>query len=110
MNEKETQNQILEYLKLKGIMHWRQNSGAMMVDAKGGGSRFISFGFKGISDILGCMPDGKFFAIEVKSEKGRLTDSQKTFLANVEKNNGVALVARSLDDVIDAFDSIVCYN
>ena len=46
------------------------------------------------------MPDGRFPAIEVKSEKGKLTVYQEVFLETVKENGGIAIVARSLFDVI----------
>lgn len=58
---------------------------------------------KGISDILGLFSDGVFLAIEVKSKKGRLTPDQKSFLEDVKKHGGVAIVARSVEDVVSAF-------
>lgn len=53
---------------------------------------------RGVSDILG-MYKGKFFAIEVKAPKGRTSDEQATFLANIHKEGGIAFVARSIEDV-----------
>jgi hypothetical protein len=52
-----------------------------------------------VSDILGCLPDGRFLAIEVKSDNGHATDEQAAFIADVIRHGGVAFVARSMDDV-----------
>jgi hypothetical protein len=30
----------------------------------------MSLGLKGSADILGCLPDGRFLAVEVKAERG----------------------------------------
>ncbi|HEY8272144.1 MAG TPA: VRR-NUC domain-containing protein [Pseudobdellovibrionaceae bacterium] len=49
----------------------------------------------GVSDVLGIAPGGRFIAIEVKSEKGRLTDEQRKFIRMVQDNGGIAFVARS---------------
>ena len=41
---------------------------------------------------------GQFFALEIKDVKGRMSPAQEKFLAAVERANGVAGVARSVDD------------
>lgn len=94
-SEKELQNEILHYLHSSDIFAWRQNTGAFRAD-----KRFIRMGFPGISDIIGILPDGRFLAIEVKSPKGKLTEYQKVFLSEIKANGGVAIIARSLHDVI----------
>lgn len=53
---------------------------------------------KGVADILGIY-QGKPLAIEVKSKKGRLSEFQKTFLIRFHAQGGIAIVARSVDDV-----------
>lgn len=54
---------------------------------------------QGASDIVGCFPDGRFIAVECKSKKGRLTNSQKRFLEEVRTKGGIALVVRSVDEL-----------
>ncbi len=95
MNEKELQNEILHYLQKAGIFAWRQNTGAFKID-----SRYIRVGFSGMADIIGILPDGRFLAIEVKGPKGKLTEYQKMFLREIQANKGVAIIARSIVDVI----------
>lgn len=74
----------------------RFNSGTMKI-----GGRFIKFNsVKGFSDLAGQLKDGRFFAIECKHPvTGKLSDDQKKFLATVESNNGIAIVASSADVV-----------
>lgn len=93
-----TLNAILDYLRLRHIFAWRNNTGAAKV-GEGGNSRFIRYGLKGSSDILGCLDDGRILAIEVKAPKGRVTQEQTDFLASIKKRGGVAFVARSVEDV-----------
>lgn len=54
----------------------------------------------GVSDII-AIYNGKPVAIEVKSNKGKLTDHQKEFLQDFRLNGGIAMVARSPEDVED---------
>jgi hypothetical protein len=43
----------------------------------------------------------RFFAIEVKREKGgRISDEQRLWIANVNKHRGAAAVARSADAAV----------
>lgn len=101
-SEKSIQKQCLDWLTLKGIFHYRNNTGAVAAQYKGK-QRFIRFGHPGISDIIGIAPDGRFLAIEVKRADGKLTEAQEVFLEQVEKSGGIALVVRSLEDLIKAF-------
>ena len=52
----------------------------------------------GVSDLIGCI-DGKFIAIEVKTNVGRVTEMQRRFIDSVLKAGGVAGVCRSVEDV-----------
>ena len=54
---------------------------------------------RGVSDIIGCY-NGRFFACEIKVGKGQLSDSQKRFLQRVQNAGGIAIVARSCEDVV----------
>ena len=93
--ENEIQKAILEYLKIKKIFCWRNNTGAFTK-----GDHFYRFGYKGSSDILGILPGGRFLAIEVKARSGKLREEQKEFIDAINQNGGLAFVARSVDDVI----------
>lgn len=90
--------QCLDYLHLKGIYCWRNNTGACKA-----GSRFIRYGYKGSSDILGILPNGKFLAVECKRGKGGvISPEQHEFLSKIQSNGGFAIVAKSVDDLISA--------
>jgi len=87
----------LEYLRIYGAFVWRNNSGALRDKRE----RPVFFGKPGSSDILGLLPGGRFICVECKSKKGKLSEKQKDFLAEVERLGGLAVVARSVDDVIN---------
>ncbi len=97
-NEAALVKAVLGYLKLRGIFAWRCNSG--MLRGAGGGP--VRFGIPGMSDVLGILPGGKFLAIECKVGKNKPTKAQQAFLELVKGYGGVAFVAYSLDDVIEA--------
>lgn len=97
-SEKDIQDSILEYLAVKGAMAWRNNTGVGKFKNKNGGERFVRFNVKGASDIF-AIKNGHFYAIEVKKPGGVVSDDQVTFLGNVRRAGGTALVAYSLQDV-----------
>lgn len=97
-SEKDIQDSILEYLAVRGAMAWRNNTGAGTFRNKTGKERFVRFSVKGASDIF-AIKDGHFYAIEVKKPDGVVSDDQVTFLGNVRRAGGTALVAYSLQDV-----------
>jgi hypothetical protein len=80
----------------------RMNSGAGKVLRKGGVSQFMRWGFPGCPDVLGQLRDGRVLACEVKRPSGSTSREQEAFLDCVRKNGGVAVVARSVDDVLEA--------
>lgn len=98
--EKRIQNEILGFLKFAGVFAW-QNDSVGIYDPKI--QRFRKnksrFHLKGVSDILGVI-GGRFLAIEVKTEAGRLTPEQRAFLVNINTEGGIAFVARSLEQCI----------
>jgi VRR-NUC domain len=84
------------------------NSGAVKIPVPGGKDRFVRYGFPGCSDVVGLLKDGRLLCVEVKSLTGRATPEQEAFLALVAANGGVAVLARSVDDVVAAIDK--AYN
>lgn len=52
----------------------------------------------GVSDLIICLPNGRFGAIELKAPKGKVTDEQSKFLAAVELAGGYSNVCRSFED------------
>lgn len=99
--EAETQRAILQYLRMRGYICWRNNSGVFRPENPNGTHRFVRFGAVGTSDIIGLTKDGRFFAIEVKRKGAKPTVEQFSFLQNVRESNGIAILAYSLDDVIE---------
>ena len=99
MKEKQIENEILNFLRILGVYCWKNQSVGIYdpvkkVYRRNGNHNHI----RGTSDILGII-NGRFLAIEVKSEIGKLSPEQRVFLAQISNNGGVAFVARSLRDV-----------
>ena len=78
-------------------MAWNNPSGAVKI-----ADRWLHFGKKGSADILGCLPGGRFLAVECKVPDGRLSPEQKQFLADVRGLGGLALVVRGWHELDQA--------
>lgn len=98
---------ILAYLRRDRRVAWveRFNVGAARVAQADGRERFVRFAFRGCSDLLGQLTDGRLLAIEVKTRVGRVRPEQEAFIARVRDGQGVGLIARSVDDVVAAINA-----
>ena len=107
VTEGEIQNQILDWLNLKQIFNWRQNTmGVYCGKDNQGNARFRKAPTTGVSDILGVLPNGRFLAIECKRPGGKTTPEQLEFIDSVNSNGGLAFVADSLDVVMERLDDL----
>lgn len=99
-SEADIQRQCLQVLRMYGAVPIRVNSGAVAVAAAGGHKRrFVRMNSApGCSDIIACFL-GAFIAVEVKRPGGKLTESQRQFLAEVTAAGGVACVITSAADL-----------
>jgi hypothetical protein len=101
MMESDIQKQILDYLALKRIFHYRNNSGGFVDSQK----HFYRFGALGSPDIV---INGQYVGIEVKAVKGKQSDHQKEFQRNLERAGGKYVLAFSLENVIESFREKQC--
>ena len=119
ITEKHIENQILTYLANKKIFCWKNQSVGLFDPNKKVFRRSNNVHhIKGVSDILGILPDGRFLAIEVKKpyvsrktlqikyrtqeELSKLaSEDQISFINSVSSRNGVAFYADSLEVLKD---------
>ena len=115
MSESELQREIMLAVTAEGCRLFRHNvAQGWMGDAEvthhGGGisvyiphARPLHAGLiVGGSDLIGWNRRGLFTAVETKSKRGRLTIEQLRFLDNVRAAGGIGVLARSVDEVLDA--------
>jgi hypothetical protein len=96
----------LEYLRLRGVMCWRQNSGAVTGKHRGK-RRFVRFNTaRGCSDVLGILPGGRFLAVEAKLPGRKVTADQQGFLDAVRAAGGLALVVTDVAELVAALDAL----
>lgn len=84
---------IDRYLKSIGALNLRTSAGLAQF-----GERKVLMGAAGTSDRTCCIK-GRFVAIEIKSAVGKTTERQEHYLDRVRAAGGVAIVARSVEDV-----------
>src|SRR3990167_6155960 len=106
VKESDLQKKIMDYLRLKhkALVFKHRNVG---IFKKNTGKYIpLSFGEKGISDIIGCLPpDGKMIAVEVKSNTGVPSKEKVEFLDKVKENGGIAILAYTIDEVIEKLEN-----
>ena len=113
MNEEtKLQRLIMIALSNNGCMCWRnETAGAYVGKVIHKDARIVTlqnamlmqFGLcVGSSDIIGIhKPSGRFLAVEVKTAKGKPTPEQLNFMSQVKSANGIAGIARSVQDALE---------
>ena len=99
--ETETNKLIIAALEKIGCYVWRNNTGV----ARDGG-RYIRYGLKGSSDIIGVAPDGHFIAVENKTGGKPMSKDQTAFFDRVQDKGGYVYVVESIDDIRSLADFI----
>lgn len=120
--ESDIQTQIVDYLRAqqaRGRIVWfaRCNGGSVLSMHKGRRSftRFYALylrgaepAHKGMADLHGMLPGGRYFALEVKRPGEKPTPEQLAFLAAVRENGGIAAVVHSFDEVANVLITQSC--
>jgi hypothetical protein len=100
MKESELLSFALNCLKQSGMVYWRVPNGPVMHSINGRMIRKCS-PIKGFPDIAGVLPSGKFFAIELKTDKGRLSIEQVDWITKLNFSGAIAVVLRSKDEIME---------
>ena len=97
-SEAAIQNEIILEVNKRGHRLFRGNAGTVKDERTGSWIKLLPPGFP---DTFGFRKsDGKFIAIEVKTEKGRLRKEQKAFAEFAKTQPILYGVARSKEDAI----------
>lgn len=107
--ESDVLSACLQWLHLKGVWAWRQNQSPIPLK-DGGYRRFV--GLKGVSDILGILPQrvqlvgekeptmfGNLLAIETKRPGEKPRPEQQEFLEKVNQLGGIGLCVHSVEEL-----------
>lgn len=98
MKESDLLSYALTCLKQSGLVYWRVPNGPVMHSIGGKMIRKCS-PIKGFPDIAGVFPSGKFFAIELKTDKGRLSTEQTEWITKLNMSGAMAIVLRSKEEI-----------
>jgi VRR-NUC domain len=104
--ESDIQEAVCEHLRTRG------RPGLVWFAVPNGGSRDVREAINlkrhgvtpGVADIV-LLHDSKFFALELKTEQGRLSGAQRTFLAAVNEAGGFGAHAHGLDRAIATLEA-----
>jgi hypothetical protein len=99
MRENEIESKILTCLSRLGVGFFWKNVSAGYFDGKRFRKHASPFAINGTSDILGVC-NGRFVAIEVKTETGKTSPHQDAFLKRVTVDGGICGVARNLSEAL----------
>lgn len=81
---------------------YNPSAAARMIRAALSHGQYVSYGLcKGSADLIGILkPSGRFFALELKTDKGKTTPEQELFLKLVKNMGGYSGVARSVEEAM----------
>jgi hypothetical protein len=92
-------------LNHSGLLWWRVSNGASLY-SKGKKTFFRKSPIAGFPDVAGLTPDGQFWALELKTAKGRISPTQKNWIEKIKQSNGIAEIARSPTEVLKFIYSV----
>jgi hypothetical protein len=96
MKESDLQKTIIDYLRLKKIFVFKLNNWGFRKPNGG----FIPAQTKGLPDLI-CHIKGQVIYLEIKQEKGILSEHQKVFQKQCTDDMVNYFVIRNLDDIIN---------
>lgn len=99
MKESDLLSYALTLLRRLDVLAWRVPNGPVLHSINGGQRVFKKSPIKGFPDIAGVMPTGKFFAIELKTDKGRLSPEQLEWITKLNMTGAMAIVLRSKEQI-----------
>ena len=91
---------VLLYLRARGFLAWRNNTGAVAEEASGNSKRrFIRYGAPGSGDVFGILPGGRFISVECKVRGRKPTVAQQDWMECIRAAGGVAGVVHDLQEL-----------
>ena len=98
MTEAQLQKALVQHIKARGVpglVWWHSPNGARLAGRRGAavaGAQLKAMGMRpGVSDLI-LLHDGQPFALELKTDKGRVA-RRKQFLSDFEKAGGKGAIA-----------------
>jgi len=101
MKESDIQSDVMIALGNHPDVAWVYVTSAGSFRVRGG---YVTVGFKGLSDILGQMRDGRLIALEIKKPKEKPKPEQFEFLDLVSKNGAVSGWCTCVSEAIEIIE------
>lgn len=109
------QDRIVQHVSEKGGFLWRINVGGFYREGKSHtnvigqritqkGSFITSGSTKGIPDLVGSLPGGRLFCVEIKTGKDRMRKAQEKCRDQVKQMGGIHLVVKTWEDYLFQFN------
>ena len=108
LSEKDIQRQVLDYLAIKRLFHWRNNTGMIFSEYKGK-KRAFKMGQVGSPDIF-IVILGQIIGLEIKSPKGKQSENQIEWQKAFEKAGGkyhLIYSVEELQNIISVYETYV---
>lgn len=93
----------LAWLKAANVLSWRCSLGGVRHAGVGRKKNPM----KGFPDIGGCLRTGRFFVVECKAPKGRLTPEQIAWRDRLKSQGALYILATSVSDLESAFFEVL---
>lgn len=99
----------LQYPQLRLLLHHSPNEGLLVKRAADGAKRKAMGVRAGFPDFIFLLPTkvAPYLCVELKTAKGKQSDSQKQYQQLVEQHGGKYVVVRSLDEFIKTIKQYV---
>lgn len=94
MTEAELQKACIALLNASGLVHWRIPLGQSGMHGKASGKSSCI----GFPDLCGLTKDGRFWAVELKTNAGRLRPAQVVWLDRLADSGALVRVIRSIGE------------
>lgn len=102
VSEESIQRAVIQHLKLMaapGVVYFHCPNGEAR--SKATGAKLQAMGVRrGVADLCIVLPSGRSAFLELKSAKGRQSDHQKQFAADVSRTEALYAVASSIDQAL----------
>jgi len=98
MSEAELQKACIALLDRSGLVHWRIPLGQAGMVGRKTGSRGAN-SILGFPDLCGITGNGLFWAVELKTDKGKLRPAQEVWIQRLADSGALVRVIRSIGEM-----------
>jgi len=102
VSEDAIQRAVIQHLKMNaspGVVYYHCPNGEARSKATGNKLKLMGVR-RGVADLCLVLPGGRSAFLELKSAKGRQSEHQKEFAADVSKTDALYAVAASIDQAV----------